>query len=71
MCVEWCVCVYVCVRIGHPKGVMLSHANLAYQINNLSYFVEVRPGDTSLSLLPPWHIYQRSCTYYIFSQGGG
>ncbi len=35
---------------------MLSHGNLAYQVNNLSYFVEVRPGDAVLSLLPPWHI---------------
>lgn len=39
---------------------MLSHANLLYQVQNLSYFLPVAAGQTTLSLLPPWHIYERS-----------
>ncbi|PSC68813.1 putative acyl-activating enzyme chloroplastic [Micractinium conductrix] len=61
--------VYTSGTTGHPKGVMLTHANLLYQVNNLSHFLAVSPGERSLSLLPPWHIYERACGYYIFSRG--
>ena len=40
---------------------MLSHANLCYQVNNLQHFLAVAPGQRTLSLLPPWHIYERAC----------
>lgn len=52
-----------------PQGVMLTHSNLLYQLNNLSHFLQPSPGETSLSLLPPWHIYERSCGYFIYSRG--
>lgn len=61
--------VYTSGTTGHPKGVCLSHGNLAYQVNHLDYFLQVSPGDSSLSLLPPWHIYQRTAAYYLFSRG--
>jgi hypothetical protein len=32
---------------------------------------QVSAGDTTLSLLPPWHIYQRSAAYYLFSRYSG
>ena len=32
-----------------------------HQVNNLSHFLAVSPGERSLSLLPPWHIYERAC----------
>eukprot|EP00198_Chlamydomonas_reinhardtii_P001953 XP_001691289.1 long-chain-fatty-acid CoA ligase [Chlamydomonas reinhardtii] len=51
-------------------GVMLTHANLCYQVRNLSHFLQVRPGDRVLSLLPPWHIYERTCSYFVLSSGG-
>jgi long-chain acyl-CoA synthetase len=40
---------------------MLTHGNLLYQINNLSHFLAVEHGQSALSLLPPWHIYERTC----------
>lgn len=46
---------------------MLTHGNLAYQVNNLSYFLKVSPGDACLALLPPWHIYQRTVSYFLHS----
>lgn len=61
--------VYTSGTTGNPKGVMLTHANIAYQINNLSYFLAVRPGECTLSLLPPWHIYERAVAYLLFSKG--
>ncbi|GLC36919.1 hypothetical protein PLESTB_000178300 [Pleodorina starrii] len=62
--------VYTSGTTGHPKGVMLSHANLTYQVNNLSHFLAVQPGDRVLSLLPPWHIYERTCSYFVLGSGG-
>ncbi|GFR52124.1 hypothetical protein Agub_g14639 [Astrephomene gubernaculifera] len=62
--------VYTSGTTGHPKGVMLTHANLTYQVRNLSYFLSVQPGDRVLSLLPPWHIYERAASYFVFSRGG-
>jgi hypothetical protein len=32
---------------------------------------QVSAGDSSLSLLPPWHIYQRTAAYYLFSRCEG
>lgn len=61
--------VYTSGTTGHPKGVMLTHANLLYQAHNLSFFLPVSPGQRTLSLLPPWHIYERACGYYLFSRG--
>jgi acyl-CoA synthetase (AMP-forming)/AMP-acid ligase II len=31
------------------------------QVNNLSHFLPVTAGERTLSLLPPWHIYERAC----------
>ena len=48
---------------------MLTHNNLMYQLANLTHFLSPQLGDTTLSLLPPWHIYERSVGYFIFSKG--
>lgn len=54
---------------GTPKGVMLTHRNLLHQINNLWDIVPAVPGDRFLSMLPPWHAYERSTEYFIFTCG--
>ena len=51
------------------QGVMLTHANMFYQIQNLNHYILPDVGDTSLSLLPPWHIYERACGYYLYYSG--
>lgn len=61
--------VYTSGTTGNPKGVMLTHSNLLYQLNNLNHFLQPVAGESSLSLLPPWHIYERSCGYFIYSCG--
>ncbi len=48
---------------------MLTHANMFYQIQNLSHYIRPDVGDSSLSLLPPWHIYERACGYYLYYSG--
>jgi len=61
--------VYTSGTTGRPKGVKLSHGNLFYQVENFHHFITPQPGESTLSLLPPWHIYERSTGYYIFSRG--
>uniref|UniRef100_A0A2P2K9N6 AMP-dependent synthetase/ligase domain-containing protein n=1 Tax=Rhizophora mucronata TaxID=61149 RepID=A0A2P2K9N6_RHIMU len=61
--------VYTSGTTGNPKGVMLTHKNLLHQINNLWDVVPAEPGDRFLSMLPPWHAYERACEYFIFSHG--
>ena len=61
--------VYTSGTTGSPKGVMLNHSNLMYQVNNLDELVCPDLGDASLSLLPPWHIYERTCGYFALSCG--
>lgn len=48
---------------------MLTHKNLLHQITNLWDIVPAVPGDRFLSMLPPWHAYERACEYFIFTHG--
>ncbi|XP_058731740.1 probable acyl-activating enzyme 16, chloroplastic isoform X4 [Vicia villosa] len=61
--------VYTSGTTGNPKGVMLTHENLLHQINNLWEIVPAEAGDRFLSMLPPWHAYERACEYFIFTCG--
>lgn len=61
--------VYTSGTTGNPKGVMLTHENLLHQIRSLWDIVPAEPGDRFLSMLPPWHAYERACEYFIFAHG--
>lgn len=40
-----------------------------FQIRSLYDIVPAENGDKFLSMLPPWHVYERACGYFIFSRG--
>lgn len=61
--------IYTSGTTGNPKGVMLTHSNILHQVRNLWDIVPAGPGDRFLSMLPPWHAYERSCGYFILSLG--
>ena len=64
--------IYTSGTTGSPKGVMLTHSNIVSQINQIP--VKFTTEDRFLSLLPVWHIFERTfemvgiakggCTYY-------
>ena len=61
--------IYTSGTTGKPKGVMLSHANLLHQVINLKVIVNADIGDRVVSILPSWHVYERSAEYLVLSQG--
>lgn len=64
--------IYTSGTTGTPKGVQLTHANMASQVRNLPFRLE--SDDRLLSILPVWHSYERifhmiavsngCCTYF-------
>lgn len=54
---------------GRPKGVILTHGNILHQIKNLWEVVPTVAGDRFLSMLPPWHAYERAAEYFTFTYG--
>lgn len=64
--------IYTSGTTGTPKGVQLTHANMASQVRNLPFCLEA--DDRLLSILPVWHSYERifhmiavsngCCTYF-------
>jgi long-chain acyl-CoA synthetase len=61
--------IYTSGTSGNPKGVMLTHGNLLHQVNTCGTVIPAAPGSRVLSILPSWHCYERSCEYYLLSQG--
>ncbi|MBO9998516.1 MAG: AMP-binding protein [Cyanobacteria bacterium SID2] len=61
--------IYTSGTTGRPKGAMLTHGNFLHQINAFRYVFPPTPGDRALSILPSWHAYERTCEYYLLSQG--
>ena len=64
------VIIYTSGTTSTPKGVMLTHYNLASQINMLYNLYPTAPGDATLSVLPMSHTYECSLgMLYIVATG--
>ena len=61
--------VYTSGTTGSPKGVMLSHANLAHMPQAVDLGAKPRQGEIQLAILPTWHAYERACEYYGMKHG--
>ncbi len=61
--------VYTSGTTGKPKGVMLTHGNLLSQITSFIQPLGLSAGKKALNILPTWHVYERTCEYYILSRG--
>ena len=61
--------IYTSGTTGEPKGVMLSHRNLMQNIEVLPAWIGIGETDRFLSILPPWHIFERMVEYIAMASG--
>ena len=50
--------IYTSGTTGTPKGVALSHRNIAFMATQVRLIQDIHPGDTFLSILPMSHVYE-------------
>jgi long-chain acyl-CoA synthetase len=63
--------IYTSGTTGNPKGVILSHGNIASNISAVHELLPLRDDDRSLSFLPWAHSFGHTCELHaIFSMGG-
>jgi long-chain acyl-CoA synthetase len=62
--------IYTSGTTGMPKGVMLSHRNLIFNVHAYTEVLIVHPGkDRWLSVLPVWHVFERAIEYIAMGMG--
>ena len=61
--------IYTSGTTGHPKGVMLTHANILFNIETLPVLVDLSENDLWVSILPSWHVFERTAEYLALSGG--
>jgi long-chain acyl-CoA synthetase len=67
---DLCTIIYTSGTTGDPKGVMLSHRNLASNITAAADLLPIGPTDVLLSFLPLCHVFERMAGYYTASACG-
>jgi long-chain acyl-CoA synthetase len=67
---ELATIVYTSGTTGDPKGVMLTHRNLADNLRYSTVGLRIGPGDVTISFLPLSHSLARHLGYAIYGHGG-
>lgn len=62
--------IYTSGTSGDPKGVLLSHNNIASSISQHTSWVNFKAQDKSLAILPLSHIFERNWTFYVMCAKG-
>src|SRR5262249_60772063 len=55
---------YTSGTTGPPKGAMLSHRNILFQLGYADFIADPQPGDQQLSFLPLSHVAERTFTIF-------
>lgn len=61
--------IYTSGTTGEPKGVMLSQSGWIYAILTTLKRTGFRSDDAAVSLLPPWHAFERAAEYALAYKG--
>jgi long-chain acyl-CoA synthetase len=61
--------IYTSGTTGRPKGVVLTQANFGHQVEILPPLFRMMPDEVFLSILPPWHIFERTVEYAALAAG--
>jgi long-chain acyl-CoA synthetase len=62
--------IYTSGTTGDPKGVMLTHGNIASNVTTCVRLFDFREGDECLSFLPLSHIFERMFGHYCMFRAG-
>jgi long-chain acyl-CoA synthetase len=67
---ETATIVFTSGTTGRPKGVVLTHANLAANLDQVLRIIDYIPaGAAALSILPPWHMFEQMVEYALVVLG--
>ncbi|MCG8569389.1 MAG: long-chain fatty acid--CoA ligase [Spirochaetes bacterium] len=58
--------IYTSGTTGAPKGVMLLHKNIMQNVHSMPEVLTVTDKDRWLSVLPVWHVFERTVEYCAF-----
>ncbi|NOR25280.1 MAG: AMP-binding protein [Desulforhopalus sp.] len=61
--------IYTSGTTGMPKGVQLSHANIMHNVKVVPEVIQLTENDNWLSILPSWHIFERTAEYVALAKG--
>lgn len=61
--------IYTSGTTGTPKGVMLNHRNILFNTERLPPIINITEQDLWVSILPSWHIYERTLELLALSCG--
>lgn len=68
---ELATLIYTSGTTGAPKGVMLTQTGWISAVEKVIGFVQLTSADSGVSLLPPWHAFERAIEYCILELGAG
>lgn len=61
--------IYTSGTTGNPKGVILAHSNVMHNVRHLPEIIGLSSSDRWLSILPSWHIFERTAEYVALAGG--
>ena len=61
--------IYTSGTTGTPKGVILRHKNIMWNVDNIPTIIGLTQEDLWVSILPSWHIYERAAEYISIAKG--
>ena len=61
--------IYTSGTTGIPKGVILTHKNIMYNVEELPPLIALECDDVWVSILPSWHIFERAAEYLSIAKG--
>lgn len=61
--------IYTSGTTGMPKGVQLSHSNIMHNVRCIPIIIQLTENDSWLSILPTWHIFERTAEYVALAAG--